>query len=128
MFIGNLSYKAKMPEIESFFNKKCGGRGSVISVRILSDKKTGKSKGFAFVEFKDEESFNKGLDCHHKILGNRRINVEMTVGGGGSTSSARKDKIIKKNEWLAKKRVAEGSIKSGPNSISIKPSRHLSNK
>ena len=90
-------------------------------MRILTDKQTGKSKGFAFVEFKDEETFTKGLDCHHKVLGDRRINVEMTAGGGGNNSSARKEKILKKNQWLSKKRVEEGRIKSGPNSIQVKP-------
>ena len=77
----------------------------MVSVRILTNKDTGKSKGFAFVEFSDNESYHKGLDCHQSLLKNRRINVEMTAGGGGSSSEARKGKIKKKNEVSNKVQV-----------------------
>lgn len=116
--LGNLPYDIKVKEVEKHFEKKCGPK-KLVSVRILTNKDTGKSKGFAFVEFSDNESYHKGLDCHQSLLKNRRINVEMTAGGGGSSSEARKGKIKKKNEWLAKMRIEQERMKTGSNSITV---------
>jgi len=50
------------------------------------------SRGIAFVEFTNSTLLQQALKLHHTDLDGRRINVELTVGGGGS-GSARKEKI-----------------------------------
>jgi nucleolar protein 6 len=65
---------------------------------------TKRPKGFAFLEFASADAFQRGLAYHHSLLNNRKINVEMTAGGGGSKSNVRKQKLIKKNEQLQKQR------------------------
>jgi RNA recognition motif-containing protein len=46
IYVGNLSYNTTETELESLF----GAHGSVQSAQIISDKMTGRSKGFGFVE------------------------------------------------------------------------------
>jgi len=72
--------------------------GETPSVRLLTNKpKPGStmgptSRGIAFVEFTNSTLLQQALKLHHTDLDGRRINVELTVGGGGS-GSARKEKI-----------------------------------
>lgn len=48
------------------------------------------------------------LRLHHTTLGGRKINVEFTSIGGGKSEN-RKDKLKRKNEALAKHKMALGS-------------------
>jgi nucleolar protein 6 len=118
LFIGNLPYSATTPQIESHFSKL-----SPISIRHSTDKATGRSKGFAFLEFSGYDKMKTCLKLyHHSIFDpgegkdekdgkhkdkkkpGRRINVELTVGGGGGRSEKRKEKIKGKNVKLEQER------------------------
>ena len=61
LFIGNLSWDATEEELKSFFENH-SGEGSVRSARIVQDPYTGRSKGFGFVEMKDEASAQSVID------------------------------------------------------------------
>jgi RNA recognition motif-containing protein len=53
LYVGNLSYATTEDDIRQLF----GAYGSPDSVSVISDRDTGRSKGFGFVEFsKDEEA------------------------------------------------------------------------
>ena len=95
LFVGNLSYKSKATEIKEFFESH---GASVTAVRLLTDKKTGKPKGFAFCEFESPAAIETALSLHQTLFGGRKINVELTAGGGGNRSAHRKQKIKEKNE------------------------------
>ena len=47
LFVGNLSYRVTEPELQQVFSE--GGR-NVVEVKIVMDRDTGRSRGFAFVE------------------------------------------------------------------------------
>lgn len=66
-----------------------------------------KPKGFAFVEFADSDSLRRALLFHHSEFQGRRLNVELTAGGGGSKSTIRRERINNKNQQLAKERQAK---------------------
>ena len=51
IYVGNLSYNTTESELESLF----GAHGSVQSAQIISDKMTGRSKGYGFVEMSSDE-------------------------------------------------------------------------
>lgn len=51
IFVGNLSFKTTEPELEREFEKF----GEVDSVKIILDRETLKSRGFAFVEMRNQE-------------------------------------------------------------------------
>lgn len=120
VFVGNLPYDTTVDQIKAHFAKILPS-----SVRHSTDKGTGKSKGFAFLEF---DNYDKMKTClklyHHSIFDpegkdtagaddnaetagkkrkGRRINVELTAGGGGK-SKGRKAKIRTKNGKLEDER------------------------
>ena len=61
------------------------------------------SRGIAFVEFTNANLLQQALKLHHTDLDGRRINVELTVGGGGS-GSARKEKLDEKKGRMTEQR------------------------
>lgn len=72
LYVGNLSYNMEEAELEQAF----GAFGEVRSVRILTDRETGRSRGFGFVEMVDKGAGNQaisGLDGSE--LGGRRLVV-----------------------------------------------------
>ena len=79
--------------IESFFRSQ-GVEGS-LKVRLLTDAKTKRSRGMAFVECETAEALYACVACHHAHLDGRRVNVEKSAGGGKAT---KKDKLKRHRE------------------------------
>ena len=52
LYVGNLPYSAKEDGLKSHFESA----GPVTSVKIIIDRETGRSKGFAFIEMESEEA------------------------------------------------------------------------
>ncbi|KAG0001889.1 hypothetical protein BGZ65_003102 [Modicella reniformis] len=100
VFVGNLPYNITKEQLEKHF-ASCG---QISSVRVQTDKATGKGKGFAFMEFPDTESMQKALFFNKTLIKERPINVELTAGGGGNKSATRKQKIVEKNQALNEER------------------------
>ena len=95
VFVGQLSFKTTAEGLRGLFEQR-GVPG--VKVRLLTDRKTKRSRGMAFVELLDEFAVTKALRIHHQMLDGRQINVERTVGGGGSKSERRKEKLSKLRE------------------------------
>jgi nucleolar protein 6 len=84
------------------------------TVRLLTPKVTrpggmtattkSKSKGCAFLEFSARQALQAALRLHQSELDGRRINVELTAGGGGK-SDARLAKVKARNKQLGTQRV-----------------------
>lgn len=68
-----------------------------------------KSKGCAFLEFSHRNALQQGLKLHGSTLDGRRINVELTAGGGGKSES-RVKKVQARNKQLLEQRVRCYSI------------------
>lgn len=58
LYIGNLNYDTTEESLEETFEEA----GTVESCDIITDKRTGKSKGFGFVEMSSEEEAEKAKD------------------------------------------------------------------
>ena len=60
MYVSNLGFQVTDEELKSMFSKY----GEVTSAKVISDRETGRSRGFAFVEMADEaaEKAIKELD------------------------------------------------------------------
>jgi nucleolar protein 6 len=65
---------------------------------------TSKSKGYAFLEFTEKQGLQVALKLHHSELEGRKINVELTAGGGGK-SERRLNKVKERNKGLHDQRV-----------------------
>ena len=59
MFVGNIDKTIPNEELKKYFLNLYT---SIISVKIIFDQETGKSKGFGFVEFTNYREFNKALN------------------------------------------------------------------
>ncbi|KAG1169613.1 hypothetical protein G6F70_002711 [Rhizopus microsporus] len=111
VFVGNLPFTTTKEDLQKHFSTI----EKIKSIRLLTDKATGKPKGFAFMEFENAKDMNKALAFHHTFFKKRQINVELTAGGGGSKSDARKEKLKEKNKRLAEERAKKHKKIKGKN-------------
>jgi len=73
LYIGNLDYNLDESQLEKYFEKY----GEITSVTIITDKDTGESKGFGFVEM-DDEGGKKALErMNGSEVNGRRIKVNI---------------------------------------------------
>ena len=84
IYIGNLPYSTDENELEQLFSQS----GEVLSVSIIKDRDTGRSKGFGFVEFKEQSASDSAIsDFNGYELNGRNIKVseakEKSRSGGG---------------------------------------------
>ena len=92
LFVGNLAYQTMENDLQEYFSQA----GVVTSVNLMLDKFTGKSRGFAFIEFSTSEEANKAVEMFHgKELQGRALTVNIArpreeraprSGGGGGGS------------------------------------------
>ncbi len=74
LFVGNLSYETMENDLQDYFSQA----GAVTSVNLMMDKMTGKSRGFAFVEFATSEEANKAVEqFHNKEFQGRQLTVNI---------------------------------------------------
>jgi cold-inducible RNA-binding protein len=90
LFIGSLAYATNDDGLKAFFEQV----GPVVSARVITDRETGRSKGFGFVEYENDEDNQKAVDqLNGKELDGRAINVGLArpkedrpAGGNGGGS------------------------------------------
>ena len=74
LFVGNLSYNTLENDLQDHFSQA----GVVTSVNIMFDKFTGKSRGFAFVEFSTAEEANQAVEMFNgKDFDGRSLTVNV---------------------------------------------------
>src|SRR4051812_1828305 len=87
LYVGNLPFSATEQTVEGVF-KQCG---TVDSVKLITDRMTGRSKGFAFVEMSNDteadsaiEKFNgKDFEGRPMTVNEARPQAPREGGGGG---------------------------------------------
>jgi cold-inducible RNA-binding protein len=93
IFVGNLSFNSTEETIRGLFERY----GVVNSARIMTDRDTGRSRGFAFVEMENEGEADQAITAlNGSALDGRSINVNEArpkpdrgsgFGGGGGNRS-----------------------------------------
>jgi len=74
LFVGNLSYQTMENDLQDYFAQA----GAVNSVNLMMDKMTGKSRGFAFIEFANADEANKAIEqFHNKEFQGRALTVNI---------------------------------------------------
>ena len=72
IYVGNLSFDASENDLEDSF----GEYGEVASVKVIKDRDTGRSRGFAFVEMRDRSDAQNAIDgMNLKEIAGRSITV-----------------------------------------------------
>lgn len=61
IYVGNLSYRMDNKELEEVFAKF----GAVKSATIITDRETGRSKGFGFIEMETSIAGNEAIEALH---------------------------------------------------------------
>lgn len=73
LYVGSLSFDTTEDSLKDFFSQA----GTVTSVSIITDKFTGRSKGFGFVDMSSEEEAKKAIEMlNGKELDGRTILVD----------------------------------------------------
>ena len=72
LYVGNLSYQTDSYDLEDLFK----AYGEVLSARVITDRETGRSRGFGFVEMDSMENGQKAIDSLHdqEFMG-RNLNI-----------------------------------------------------
>ena len=60
IYVGNVNYQATEEMLRNLFEQY----GEVTSVKIITDKVSGRSKGFAFVEMTNDDEAKEARPCH----------------------------------------------------------------
>jgi len=93
IFVGNLNFNTSEDELRHMFE----AYGQVDRVSILTDRETGRSRGFAFVEMTNAEEGDKAINALNGTqMGGRTLNVnearpkaQGAAGGGGRERGGR---------------------------------------
>jgi RNA recognition motif-containing protein len=87
LYVGGLPYSVTEGQLEQIFAE----HGSVQSARVISDKFTGQSRGFGFVEMGSTEEAQKAIDALNNtqlegrtlVVNEARPQEKRSFGGGG---------------------------------------------
>ena len=90
IYVGNLSYQATEDEVRDMFSEY----GTVESIAMISDRETGRFRGFCFVEMPDGDADAAIAALDGKEIGGRNLRVnearpkDARPGGGGPHGSS----------------------------------------
>jgi RNA recognition motif-containing protein len=62
LFVGNLAYQTRENDLREYFSQA----GALTAVNLMLDKFTGKSRGFAFVEYATPPEAAKAIEMFHR--------------------------------------------------------------
>ena len=71
IYVGNLPWSATDQELSEMF----GALGDVVSATIITDRETGRSRGFGFVEMADADGQRAIAELNGKDMGGRPLRV-----------------------------------------------------
>jgi hypothetical protein len=125
VFIGQLAYTTTKEDLLAHVKEELGKEFKVTpetcKIRLLTDTKTNKSRGMAFLETNDPEMLYATLKLHHTMLDGRRLNVERSAGGGKETRKEKLKALRKEQETfladavdnMIQEYVTSGELKQG---------------
>ena len=90
LFVGNLSFDTNELELRDVF----GQSGEILEVKVVTDRETGRSRGFAFVEMSSAEGATKAIsELNGRELAGRTLKVseaEARPGQGNQSKGGRR--------------------------------------
>ncbi|XP_039012132.1 probable RNA-binding protein ARP1 [Hibiscus syriacus] len=77
IFVGGLAWETQRDTMSGYF----GQFGEILEAVVITDKKTGRSKGYGFVTFKDPEAATRACQNPSPIIDGRRTNCNLAALG-----------------------------------------------
>ncbi|RDY01065.1 putative RNA-binding protein ARP1 [Mucuna pruriens] len=90
LFVGGLAWETPTEEMRKYFDQF----GDILEAVIITDKNTGKSKGYGFVTFCDQESARRACADPNPIIDGRRANCNIASLGRTRPSPPRGRNIV----------------------------------
>lgn len=76
IYVGNLNYRIQEDDLKSVMERY----GIVDSIKVIKDRETGRSKGFAFVEMQNDKDAKKAIeDLNEKEFEGRQMVVKEAI-------------------------------------------------
>ncbi len=95
LYVGNLTYSVVEEKLQELFSQ----HGSVVSVRVITDKFTGRSKGFGFVEMGSDEEAEKATAALNGIEFEGRTIVVSEARPQQPRSESGGERPPRQNRW-----------------------------
>lgn len=74
LYVGNLSFQTSTSQLESLF----ADFGEVASAQVITDRDTGRSRGFGFVEMKTSDEANRAISgLNGREIDGRQLKVNV---------------------------------------------------
>ena len=97
LYVGNLPYSATEERLQQHFSQ----HGAVVSARIITDKFSGRSKGFGFVEMSSDAEAEKAISAFNGtdfegrniVVSEARPQAQRPMGAGGGGRPPRRDRF-----------------------------------
>ena len=83
IYVGNLSYSVTEEDLTNLFAE----HGTISSLNLIMDRETGRSKGFAFVEFASKDDFDAALKLDGQDLQGRPLRISEAQAKSKSSST-----------------------------------------
>ncbi len=92
LFVGNMNFQTTESDLRALFEPF----GEIVRIQVMTDRDTGRSRGFGFVEMADDEAAAQAIAAlNGKELDGRALNVNEArpkperTGGGGRSGGGR---------------------------------------
>ena len=98
IYVGNLPFTATEEEVRGLFAQ----HGTVHSVKLISDRETGRPRGFGFVEMEGADASKAIERVNGHQMGGRGLRVneaQPKQGGGGGGGGDRGSRGPRRNAW-----------------------------
>jgi RNA recognition motif-containing protein len=74
LFIGNLAWETTADDLKALF----AGAGTVVDAAVISDKMTGRSRGFGFITMSSDDEAKKAIEMFNQYdIKGRKLNVNI---------------------------------------------------
>lgn len=85
LFIGNLPFSSDESDLQQAFEQF----GEIDEIRVITDRETGRSRGFAFITFAESDNANSALTMDGKELNGRPLRVSFATERSGGKSGGK---------------------------------------
>ncbi len=79
LFVGNLSFSSDESDLQGAFEEF----GEIDEIRVIIDRESGRSRGFAFITFAESDDANNALSLDGKELNGRELRVNFATERSG---------------------------------------------